>query len=43
MGYAHIRDVLSITKDELKDGKVSTRSLCGEDDPQMNRLEFATP
>lgn len=43
MGYAHIRDVLSISKEQLKDGKVSTRTLCGLEDPDMNKLEFATP
>ena len=43
MGYAHIRDVMSISKEQFKDGKVSTRTLCGLEDPKMNTLEFATP
>lgn len=43
MGEAHIRDVLAISKEDYKEGKVSTKSMCGLDDPQMNQLTFGTP
>jgi hypothetical protein len=40
MSEVHIRDVLAVTKQEMKDGKVSTTTMCGEQDPEMNRLCF---
>lgn len=38
---AHIRDFLAVTRDEMQAGKVSTTAICGERDPDMNKLEFA--
>lgn len=43
MSQAHIRDVLAVSKEDFKEGKVSTQTLCGLDDPKMNTLTFADP
>lgn len=43
MSEVHIRDVLSVTKEDIQQGKVSTRAMCGEEDPKMNTLTFGDP
>lgn len=43
MGEVHIRDMMNISKQDYKSGKVSTRTMCGLDDPQMNTLTFGDP
>ena len=39
----HIRDFLSISKDEMKGGKIPTKTLCGLDDPEMKKLTYGDP
>lgn len=38
---AHIRDFLEMTPEDLKEGRVTGKTLCGLDDPAHNRLTFA--
>ena len=43
-GRCHIRDLMAVTKKQLKEeGTVPNITLCGEDDPEMNRLTFGDP
>ena len=41
--YAHIRDWLSMTPEDLKNGVVTGKTLCGEEDPHHNKFTFAIP
>lgn len=43
MGQVHIRDMLAISPQEHRSGKVSTKTMCGLDDPKMNTLTFGDP
>lgn len=43
MNKAHIRDFMAVKQDDYKEGKVSTTTMCGETDPDMNKLCFAAP
>jgi hypothetical protein len=43
-GRVHIRDLMVVEKKELKEtGVVPNVTMCGENDPQMNRLTFGDP
>lgn len=39
----HIRDIMSTNKDDLKKGLVTTKTLCGLDDPSMRKLCYIDP
>ena len=38
---AHIRDFLLMTPEDLKEGRVTGKTMCGLDDPNHNKLTFA--
>lgn len=39
----HIRDILATSRTDFKEGKVSSRTLCGLEDPKMNTLTYGDP
>lgn len=41
--YVHIRDWMSMSSEDLKEGKVTGRTLCGENDETHSKLTFAVP
>lgn len=43
MSKNHIRDFLAINGHEYTAGQVSTTAMCGETDPDMNKLAFGDP
>lgn len=41
--HCHIRDILETSKKDMAEGIVTTKTMCGLEDPKMNTLSYGDP